>query len=525
MKTTTPKIAIIAIGCAILVACGDSNTSPPDARVSPDASLPKPDSPVPVADASLPIPDASLPVPDVSLPIPDAALSDAPDAPGTDPTLVLDYAFEETGTNVVDSSSQGKDGTLSDPTARTDNGRVGHALSLTNPATPPATQFVSLPNGVFTGVTDFTITAWVKLNANPPWARLYDIGNGMADPDNHFMFFSPSGFLGPKGVPEGVGATSFGGSPANEIQVYSTTLLPTGVWKHVAVSGSHGVRTLYIDGYPVQTITTTLDVPPSEMEPISPNSWLGKSRFPADAGADASFDEFRIYSRVLTQPEIADLAWPQTDYSYWRFDEGSGTTAKDSSDNAIPTALSTGVTWVPGKLGKAIHFPGGPAGATGPTVTLAKNPLASCSNEFTISVWVQLHSLDASTRVFDFGTNQLAYTYLAPADVDGKLHFAMGAAGTFLDLTTAGATPFAADDTFHHVAVTYTLAKLVTIYFDGVSVASQSTAISPSVLATLSEIWLGKSRVANPYLNGALDELRIGCRALTADEIKNLAQP
>ena len=63
-----------------------------------------------------------------------------------------------------------------------------------------------------------------------------------------------------------------------------------------------------------------------------------------------------------TQTEIEDLAWPKHDYSDWRFDETSGTTATDSSDNAIPTVLAGGVTWATGRLGGAIDFPGGAAG-------------------------------------------------------------------------------------------------------------------------------------------------------------------
>ena len=59
-------------------------------------------------------------------------------------------------------------------------------------------------------------------------------------------------------------------------------------------------------------------------------------------------------------------------------------TANDSSDNAIPTALANGVTWTTGRLGGAIDFPGGAAGATGPTVTLGDNPLAACTNQLTV---------------------------------------------------------------------------------------------------------------------------------------------
>jgi hypothetical protein len=37
--------------------------------------------------------------------------------------------------------------------------------------------------------------------------------------------------------------------------------------------------------------------------------------------------------------------------------------------------------------------------------------------------------------------------------------------------------------------------------------------------------YLGRSRAQDPYLNGAIDELRIACRAFTPDEIKNFSRP
>ena len=95
-----------------------------------------------------------------------------------EPGLILHYAFEDTGTTVTDTSGAGKNGTLTDATAWTANGRIGRALQMTGDN--PATKYVSLPDGVLTGVTDFSISFWVKLNTVSAWARIYDFGNGSA---------------------------------------------------------------------------------------------------------------------------------------------------------------------------------------------------------------------------------------------------------------------------------------------------------------------------------------------------------
>jgi hypothetical protein len=70
-------------------------------------------------------------------------------------------------------------------------------------------------------------------------------------------------------------------------------------------------------------------------------------------------------------------------------------------------------------------------------------------------------------------------------------------------------------------------AGLVTMYVDGASVMTQMNASGAKVSdfnATM-ENYLGKSRFPDPYVHAALDDLRISCRAFTADEIKNLSRP
>jgi len=104
------------------------------------------------------------------------------------------------------------------------------------------------------------------------------------------------------------------------------------------------------------------------------------------------------------------------------------------------------------------------------------------------------------------------------------VHFGMAVPGKpAFDLATP--SPLAADDTWHHVAVTL-LSGVARIYVDGEQAATQGgTSIRPGDLGATTENWLGQSRAGDRYLSGSLDELRIACRAYTGDEIKNLARP
>jgi len=91
-------------------------------------------------------------------------------------------------------------------------------------------------------------------------------------------------------------------------------------------------------------------------------NWLGKSQWP-DPYFSGSLDDFRIYNRVLSQPEIGQLAaiaGPDSSLvAWWKLDETSGTIVYDSA------AKNDGVTyggplWQPagGKLAGALTLDG-----------------------------------------------------------------------------------------------------------------------------------------------------------------------
>jgi hypothetical protein len=131
-----------------------------------------------------------------------------------------------------------------------------------------------------------------------------------------------------------------------------------------------------------------------------------------------------------------------------------------------------------------------------------------------------------NSRVFDLGAGAALGMYLAPTDGTG-MHFAMRSPNGALDLVTA-APPVPADSIWHHVAVTIDAGGVVVLYVDGAAVKTQPSAgvrVQDFSGAAVTEAFLGKARDSQPYFNGAIDELRIGCRAYTPDEIKNLARP
>ena len=65
-----------------------------------------------------------------------------------------------------------------------------------------------------------------------------------------------------------------------------------------------------------------------------------------------------VISLMLIGQSFAKID-PETCVGIWLFDEGSGTTAKDSSGNKNDGTLKNGPKWVEGKFGKALEFDGG----------------------------------------------------------------------------------------------------------------------------------------------------------------------
>jgi hypothetical protein len=464
--------------------------------------------------------------------------TDAADASGGSTLtngLRLYYAFDDgSGTTVTDGSGNGFDGTYENHadasvSGWTASGRDGGALGFAG------AQDVLVPSGVLASVNAMTVSVWTKFQVIQPFVRVFDFGNGPLGTGDHWTFLTPNGINGVEF--DMYGGPAADGGPGPEEALLSKAQLPVTVWKHLAMTASGSEYHLYVDGFPAAEATGAPVVTPAEMEPLSPASWLGHSRFPGDPYLNGALDELRIYDRVLTGDEIDQLAWPQHDYSVWRFDEGAETVAADSSDNAVQGTLSGGATWATtGRQGTAVDLAGGSgklsdggANTNGPQVDFASDPLASCTSAFTIAAWVQIHVQQPWSRIFDFGTAMTSFVYLAPKGANG-MHFGMASpAGVPFDIEATSAVP--ADDAWHHVAVTVDASDTVTLYIDGAVGGSGSAAkdsgtfVSAGDFRNITDYSLGKSRFQDPYLNGAIDELRISCRAYTGDEIKSLAHP
>jgi len=206
--------------------------------------------------------------------------------------------------------------------------------------------------------------------------------------------------------------------------------------------------------------------------------------------------------------------------AHWKFDDGVGSTAVDSSGNGYDGVLNGDPQWTNGHSGGAIDLDG-----NGDYVELPIGPLLSSLTNSTFATWVNFSNEGGAwQRIFDFGIDTTYNMFLTPRmGTSGTMRFAITISGSANeDQTTA---PRTLPTGWHHVAVTLDADNNVhSLYLDGELVAQNTNArYTPSSLGETTQDWLGRSQYsADGYFDGSLDDFRIYDRVLSAGHIRDL---
>ena len=222
--------------------------------------------------------------------------SDVPDAPDVlaPPKLLVKYDFDETsGVVVPDSSGNERHGRL-EGTGTWVAGRLGNALHFDG-----ATGYITMPVGIIGQRAELTFVMWVRLDAVAVWQRLFDFGKD----SNTYMFMTATDPIG--AVRFAISRTGFNG----EARIASTSGLPLGKWKHIAL-------VLTADSAALYSTASARVSPASFHEPpdlgLTQNDWIGRSQYMADSYLKGTIDDFRIYEDALSQAAIFALSHPGT---------------------------------------------------------------------------------------------------------------------------------------------------------------------------------------------------------------------
>ena len=195
----------------------------------------------------------------------------------------------------------------------------------------------------------------------------------------------------------------------------------------------------------------------------------------------------------------------------WGFNDGTGTSARDSSANGNTGALVNGPAWTTGRYGGALLFDG-----SNDRVRVSDSSSLDLTAAATFEAWVYPTAAPSGWRT------------ILQKEVDAYFFTASGGGGSGNTPTTGGTFNGAcctflsgmlalAANTWTHVAATYDGARL-RLYVNGTLVAS--TPRTGSYQVTAAPLWIGGNAVYGEHFRGKLDEVRIYRRALSQAEIQ-----
>jgi hypothetical protein len=216
-----------------------------------------------------------------------------------------------------------------------------------------------------------------------------------------------------------------------------------------------------------------------------------------------------VVEAALLEPHPGLVGW-------WRFDEGTGTTATDSSGNGNDGTIY-GATWIDGKFGKAMYFDG-----SNDYVEISADESFNFGKALTVSAWIKPDAILTTDFVVWRKTspdNQYLCLRYANSRPDFDLH--IDEAWHFCQ------SLYAVNTDWHFLVGTYDAEgdRTLRLYVDGNLVAS-----SPLSGLSIYDFvdTFGKGRIGasfdGRYAKGIIDEVRIYNRALSEDEIQESFQ-
>ena len=432
------------------------------------------------------------------------------------------------------------------------------ATSITTsvPAGATTGNVVVTVNGVASNGVNFTVTMPYSLSASPTTQTVNSNGNTSytvtVTPGTSFtgtVSFSASGI--PSGAAATFSPTTVNTSGSTTMTVVTGSASP-GVYP-LTIAGTSGVVTettsvtlaLGVVATPVITPVTgtylnSVLVSITEatggatiyyttngsMPTVTPSEqYTGPVILSASATVNAIAVASGLANSAVATANYTVQTGPSGLVSWWKFDEGNGTTAADSSGNGNTMNLVNGVSWVAGKSGGAISANGTNQYATAPGINL------SGTSTVTVAFWAnRTYSTTTESVMLESSTNYNNSTTgfgFFPDDtvckgIQAAVHGNVGYSTNCYTQPTSGV--------WHHLAIIYDKTQVASaqtaFYIDGVlqtPTSNHDTAQNTNAFGN-NPIYLF-SRAGSQFFNaGEMDDLRIYNRALSANEIQQLYQ-
>ncbi|OFI37327.1 1,4-beta-xylanase [Arthrobacter sp. SW1] len=209
-----------------------------------------------------------------------------------DDGLILKYTLTETaGTMAVDSSGNGRNGTISGDA--TPLGAEGLQLGGSN-------AHVKLPNDLMRGLDAITVSTNVKIapDQGTPYF-IWGLGNTNNGTGNGYLFTTGNAYR----------SSIATGNWSTEQTVSANRDLARGAWKTITYTLGGGTAVLYEDGVEVARKTGVTVTPGSIGAGTTTANYLGRSVYSADKYLKGQLRDFRVYGRALSADEVRALGY------------------------------------------------------------------------------------------------------------------------------------------------------------------------------------------------------------------------
>jgi Concanavalin A-like lectin/glucanases superfamily/Helix-turn-helix domain len=403
------------------------------------------------------------------------------------------YALDETsGTSARDASGS-HTGTVTAPTWV--EGKYGKALSFNG-----TSSCLSVPNSLDLQLSGaFTLSAWVKPNNVTQWAPIFY--------KEAESFYSYSLFFGAfeAGHIQGYVADH----PWEYTEVESPGKLTAGTWAHVAMTSDGTTLRLYVNGAQVDTSSAKAAMESKQPLLIGCAKNFGEY-------FNGTIDNVRVFNRALTASEIetdkgsaVKVPAPEGPTAAYAFDETSGTAAKDAAGAHNATVSGT-ASWVEGKYGKALNFNG-----ENTCASVANGSDLQLNGPFTLEAWVKPANTSQWAPIFYKEAGSFyGYSIFFGAFTAGHIQgYISEHAGEYTEVESPGTL---AANTWAHVAMTSD-GTTMRLYVNGAQV---DTSPASKAIATTGPLLIGCAKNFGEYFKGAIDNVRVFNRALTAAEVE-----
>jgi len=446
--------------------------------------------------------------------------------------LVGYWKFDEgAGQIVKDSSTGGNDGFrgtaasegTDDPTWNYATGDVATKAGLGSTLDFDGTDdFVEIPDddsltfcnpcGGTTGDQPFSIMAWVNMDGLVGESGMF--GKGTNVNREYLFMFDGSDKLN---------LILYDDSGSVRINIVSDNGFSSDVdsWVHVAATyngnASTSGLTLYRNGAPMASATNQAGT--YEAMHNQGNAAIGRHWFNISSNeSDGQIDSVRIYNRELTAAEIRYLYNRGGPVGHWKFDEGSGGTAFDSSGNGNDGTLlgdwgTTSTSWVAGKHGTSLDFDGVDDYIDVPHDAILNPGNSSFSSSFWIFVTASISENTGILKkdggdyyIYEINSSHIVFASIRDNPTGGE-NFFLITGNTAVTLNTWNFIEFVIDRDGNEGR----------IYLNGVldgitNISTMDESIAPPNALRIA--------LHTAYFPGKIDDVRIYSYARTPDEIK-----